>query len=140
HGEVLTYLSQAAMALDKTHAAGIVHRDLKPENLFVTRRDDGSPCGKILDFRIAKVIAQSHQAEGTQALGTPLYMAPEQIRGKGDIGPGADVYALGHIAYTLLVGEAYWDEEKRASESLFSFFLSIVEGTREPSLTRAERR
>ncbi len=52
--EVVTYLFQAALALDKTHAAGIVHRDLKPENLFITERDDGSPCLKILDFGIAR--------------------------------------------------------------------------------------
>jgi serine/threonine protein kinase len=139
HDEVVTYLAQAATALDKTHAAGIVHRDLKPDNLFVTRRDDGSPCVKILDFGIAKVIARS-QAEGTQALGTPLYMAPEQIRGKGDIGPGADVYALGQIAYTLLVGEGYWEEDKRSAESLFALLLVIVGGMPETALARAERR
>jgi serine/threonine protein kinase len=138
--DALTYLEQVARALDKTHAAGIVHRDLKPENLFLTSRDDGSPCVKILDFGIAKVVAQSHQSEGTQALGTPLYMAPEQIRGKGDIGRGADVYALGHIAFTLLAGEAYWDEEKRGSDSLFQLFLTIVDGTREQAVARARRR
>src|SRR4029077_21112745 len=79
--EAVTFLSQVALALDKTHAAGIVHRDLKPENLFVTRRDDGPPCVKILDFGIAKVIAQSQATQHTtEAIGTPLYMAPEQIR------------------------------------------------------------
>ena len=139
-GEVLTYLTQAALALDRTHAAGIVHRDLKPGNLFVSVRDDGSPCVKILDYGIAKVVAQGHRKEGTQALGTPLYMAPEQIRGKGDIGAACDVYALGHIAYTLLVGEAYWDEDKRSAESLFAFFLVIVAGPPEKALVRAERR
>jgi serine/threonine protein kinase len=138
--DVMTYLEQAARALDKTHAAGIVHRDLKPENLFLTTRDDGSACVKILDFGIAKVTAQSHQSQGTQALGTPLYMAPEQIRGKGDIGPRADVHALGHIAYTLLAGEAYWDEEKRSSESLFQLFLTMIDGSKEPPVARAQRR
>jgi serine/threonine-protein kinase len=140
HAEVLTYLEQAARALDRTHAAGIVHRDLKPENLFLTTRDDGAPCLKILDFGIAKVMARSHQSQGTQALGTPLYMAPEQIRGKGDIGPAADVYALGHIAYALLAGAPYWDEEKLSSESLFQLFLSIVDGPKEQAVTRAQRR
>ncbi len=53
-GEVVVYLHQAALALDKTHAADVVHRDLKPENLFVTYRDDGSPCVKIIDFGIAR--------------------------------------------------------------------------------------
>jgi hypothetical protein len=138
--EVETYLAQAARALDKTHAAGIVHRDLKPDNLFVTRRDDGSPCVKILDYGIAKVLAQAHQTSNTQTLGTPLYMAPEQVRGKGGIGPPADVHALGQIAYALLAGEPYWEEEKRSGESLFPLFTAIVAGAPEPPLSRARRR
>jgi serine/threonine protein kinase len=138
--EVLLCLSQVARALDKTHAAGIVHRDLKPENLFLTRRDDGSPCVKILDFGIAKVVAQSSMALGTQALGTPLYMAPEQIRGGGAIGPGADLYALGQIAYALLAGEPYWEEEKRAGESVYPLLMAVVAGATELPVTRAARR
>ena len=139
-GEVMAYLFQVALALDKTHAAGIVHRDLKPENLFVTCRDDGSPCVKILDFGIAKVVAQSNQAKATKAIGTPLYMSPEQIRGES-IGPGADLYALGHIAYALLVGEAYWSEESKSNEgALFPLLSSILEGVREPPSARALRR
>src|SRR5262249_36188212 len=81
--EVVTYLTQASRALDKTPAAGIVHRDLKPDNLFVTRRDDGSPCVKILDFGVAKVLAQRSETNPTaHAVGTPLYMAPEQLHKK----------------------------------------------------------
>jgi tRNA A-37 threonylcarbamoyl transferase component Bud32 len=138
--EIASYLAQAAGALDRTHAAGIVHRDLKPDNLFVTRRDDGSPCVKILDYGIAKVLAQSNHTSATQTLGTPAYMSPEQVRGKGGIGPAADVYALGHIAYALLVGEPYWEEEKRSGESLFPLFTAIVAGAPEPPLARALRR
>ena len=55
--DVVSLLSQAALALDKTHAAGIVHRDLKPENLFVTRRENGTICLKVLDFGAAKKMA-----------------------------------------------------------------------------------
>src|SRR5262245_49166706 len=60
--EAIELLNHAALALDRTHAAGIVHRDLKPENLFVTARDDGSPRLKVLDFGIAKVVAKNTAA------------------------------------------------------------------------------
>ena len=140
-GEVVLLLSQAALALDKTHAAGIVHRDLKPENLYLTTRDDGSPRLKILDFGIAKVVADvNHTVQQTATIGTPLYMPPEQIRGEGTIGPRADVYALGHIAFTLLTGRAYWDDEQRASPSLFTFLGKVVDGLPEPATVRAARR
>jgi serine/threonine-protein kinase len=137
--EVVLYLRQAALALDKTHAAGIVHRDLKPENLFVTYRDDGSPCVKILDFGIAKVVAQS-TARATRAVGTPLYMSPEQIRGDGRVSARADVYALGHIAYTLLVGEPYWAPEMKAAESVYPLLTAIMTGLPEAATARALRR
>ncbi|MDC0680681.1 serine/threonine-protein kinase [Sorangium atrum] len=135
--EVVTYLFQVALALEKTHAAGIVHRDLKPENLFVTSRDDGTPCIKILDFGIAKVAAQSSQAKGTVPIGTPLYMSPEQIRGDGDIGPRADLYALGHIAHAVLSGEAYWTAEMKAAPSIFPVLSKILAGPLEPPSVRS---
>lgn len=138
--EVVVYLFQAALALDRTHGAGIVHRDLKPDNLFVTVRDDGSPCVKILDFGIAKVVEQ-HPANMTQhMLGTPVYMAPEQIRAERNIGPRADVHALGHVAYTLLVGESYWAEEADMCGSAFMLATEIIRGPVEPPTTRARRR
>lgn len=138
--EAITLLSQAAMALDKTHAKGIVHRDLKPENMFVTQRDDGSPCVKILDFGIAKVVVDSNQAaQATRPMGTPVYMAPEQVRGDAQIGPGADIYAMGHIAYTLLVGEPYWTEEA-SRNALFTLLSVIMAGMPEAPSVRALRR
>jgi ABC-type branched-subunit amino acid transport system substrate-binding protein/tRNA A-37 threonylcarbamoyl transferase component Bud32 len=138
-GLVVTLLAQAAIALDRTHAAGVVHRDLKPENLFLTRRDDGSPRIKILDFGIAKVIKQGAGATQTQALGTPLYMPREQIRGEGSIGPAADRYAIAQVAYTLLVGEAYFAEERRSAEGSFPLMVRISEGPSEPATRRAAR-
>ncbi len=113
--EVIALLSQAALALDRTHAAGIVHRDLKPDNLFLTTRDDGAPRLKILDFGVAKVVADDALSiQQTAAIGTPLYMSPEQFQGDGKIGPRADIYALGHIAYALLTGRPYWYDEQRS--------------------------
>jgi serine/threonine-protein kinase len=137
--ETVLYLGQAARALDKTHAAGVVHRDLKPENLFLTQRDDGSICVKLLDFGIAKVVEREAEAKGTRTMGTPSYMAPEQIRGDGKIAAAADVYALGQIAYSLLVGEEYWHEEAVASGSTFAFFLLVVKGLTESATVRAKR-
>src|SRR5262249_37061665 len=78
--------------------------------------------------------------KNTRGMGTPLYMAPEQIQGTAPIGPAADVYALGHIAYALLVGEAYWHEELAASETLFPVLIRIANGSVEPACARAQRR
>ena len=138
--EVVLYLQQIALALDKTHAAGIIHRDLKLENLFLTKRDDGSPCVKILDFGVAKLAVQ-HSLDGRTAIvGTPLYMAPEQIRGDGHVDPRADLYALGHVAYTLLTGGAYWMiEAMEARNSVFVLFQRILAGMPEPPSARAAR-
>ncbi|MDI1447376.1 serine/threonine-protein kinase [Polyangium sp. 6x1] len=140
--EIVLVLSQAARALDKTHAAGIVHRDLKPENIFITYRDDGTPRVKLLDFGIAKVLASGQHGgmkQQTINLGTPPYMSPEQILGEGTIDHRADLYALAHIAYALLVGEPYWLEESRTLESLYTLLLRIVEGAKEPASVRARR-
>jgi eukaryotic-like serine/threonine-protein kinase len=142
--EVRLYLAQAARALDRTHQAGIIHRDLKPENLFIARRDDGSPCLKVLDFGIAKVRSAAAVAAPSRPVGTPLYMAPEQLSGGRGAGPRADLYALAHIAYTLLVGEAYWHTDLRgaggASSGIGRFFAKVREGVKEPPSARAARR
>ena len=115
-GDVVLYLRQVARALDKAHALGIIHRDLKPENLFLTTREDGTPCVKILDFGIAKLKetgdeAKHLKATGTgQIFGTPLYMSPEQTKAELDkVGPQTDVWALGIIAHRLLTGTEPWN-------------------------------
>jgi eukaryotic-like serine/threonine-protein kinase len=107
---VLDWLRQVARALDKAHSFGLVHRDLKPENLFLTRREDGSPLVKILDYGLVKMVENAGQTATGEILGTPRYMAPEQARGDVEqIGPGTDRWALGLIAYKLLTGEEYWN-------------------------------
>jgi serine/threonine-protein kinase len=107
---VLEWLRQVARALDKAHGLGLVHRDLKPENLFLTRREDGTPLVKILDYGLVKMVENAAgQTQTGEILGTPRYMAPEQARGDVEqIGPGTDRWALGLIAYKFLTGDDYW--------------------------------
>lgn len=136
--EVIEFLYQAGLALDKTHAKGIVHRDLKPENLYITTRDDGFPRVKVLDFGIAKVLSMSTTAKTTRNVGTPLYMSPEQIRGDARIGTASDRYAVAQIAYSLLVGEAYWQPEARVIGHVAPVLLRILSGCEEPATKRAQ--
>jgi serine/threonine-protein kinase len=114
--QVVEYLRQAARALDKAHAIGIVHRDLKPENLFLTEREDGTPCIKLLDFGIARIgeggTAQPDGKITTQVgyvMGTPNYMAPEQTMGNPElVGAASDGWSLGLLAFKLLVGKEFF--------------------------------
>ena len=138
--DVVALLMQAASALDRMHAHGIVHRDLKPENLFITRRDDGSPRLKVLDFGIAKVVEKAApSATSTRNMGTPVYMSPEQVLGAGNVGPSADLYAVGHLAYTMLTGQPYWLEDALAFETVYPLLLKIMQGATEPASERAKR-
>jgi len=89
-----------AQGVSHLHVRGIVHRDLKPANVMV--RASGEPV--LMDFGLARVFtapAQLLTAAG-QPMGSPSYMAPEQVLGRRDIGPGTDVYGLGMILYELL--------------------------------------
>jgi serine/threonine protein kinase len=108
--EVMEWLRHVARGLDKAHAKGIVHRDLKPGNLFLTHREDGSPLVKILDFGIAKAVAETTVlTQSDTFLGTPGFMAPEQTDSRGPpVTARADLYSLGLIAFRFLVGRSYW--------------------------------
>ena len=108
-GDVAEILQQIGHALEQAHQQGLVHRDLKLENIFLcaSRRRDVAFTAKVLDFGIAKLVAENHHT-GTQPLGTPLFMAPEQTDRRGRICPATDVWALGLIAFRLLTGQYFW--------------------------------
>ena len=97
--EALEIAVQAARGLAKAHEYGIIHRDVKPGNLFVTR--DGVV--KILDFGIAKLAGEVGPTTTGSTLGTPSYMAPEQMRGHA-VDARADLWSLGIVLYEMLAG------------------------------------
>ena len=104
--EAVGLVAQAADAIAEAHAVGIVHRDLKPANLFVTRRRDAALV-KVLDFGISRLPASgAHDGSttGGQLLGSPAYMAPEQLAGEIDIDGRADLWSLGVLLYQLVSG------------------------------------
>lgn len=105
--EAVLCVLQACGAVAEAHRLGIIHRDLKPANLFLTKRPNGMPCVKVLDFGIAKVWdPYGSNAEMTRAgelIGSPAYMAPEQMLG-APADQRTDVWALGAVLYKLLTG------------------------------------
>jgi serine/threonine-protein kinase len=107
--EAVGILGPIAGALDYAHHLGIVHRDIKPSNLIRSDRQDNQYM--LMDFGIAKALAQSQALTGTgMALGTPLYMSPEQAVA-GPISPATDQFSLAVIAYELLTGERPFDSD-----------------------------
>jgi serine/threonine-protein kinase len=121
-------LAPVTDALMTAHAAGVVHRDLKPDNIFLALSPDGETVPKVLDFGIAKLTPVHGEASTASArtetgtlLGTPFYMAPEQIFGERDVDARADVWSLGIILYECLAGA-----RPTEAESLGQVFKKIV--------------
>ena len=122
------YIMQACEALAAAHAHGIVHRDIKPENLFLTQQAQGMHMIKILDFGISKIALPRGKRDlvRTQmALGSPVYMSPEQIRRSDQVDARSDIWAVGCVLFELLTGVTAFDEP-----SLLELSAAILE--REP--------
>lgn len=99
--EVFHILRQCSDAMEAAHTRQIVHRDIKPENIMLQEVAGNPDFVRILDFGLAKFVADSD--ETSVAMGTPVYMAPEQITRK-NIGPWTDLYAIGVVTFELLTG------------------------------------
>ena len=99
--ETIEILYSVCDALAYAHSNGVVHRDVKPANIMITGRKEV----KVTDFGIAKMLLLPEATQsGSQILGTPLYMSPEQISGD-PIDPRADIYSLGAMVYEMVSGK-----------------------------------
>jgi serine/threonine-protein kinase len=123
--EAIDFVIQGMEALAEAHINGVVHRDLKPSNLFVTQRPDGSHLVKVLDFGISKALSVTDDDINLTStrglLGSPLYMAPEQIRSSKSVDIRADIWALGIILHQLIAGTSPF-----AGDNLGSVLAAIL--------------
>lgn len=112
---VCDLMLQACEGMAEAHSIGIVHRDIKPSNFFITRRPDGSMLLKILDFGISKTPVGITELTGTQTvIGTPTYMAPEQMRTARSADQRSDIWSIGVVMYQLLTGRPPFSGESYA--------------------------
>jgi serine/threonine-protein kinase len=118
---------EVARGLEEIHAHGIVHRDLKPANILLGRAGET----KIADFGIALDASGSALTQTGQAMGTPLYMSPEQLRG-ARVDSRSDVFSFGVVLYEMLTGQRPFSEESAAGEGL----VERIEAGRRPPLRK----
>jgi serine/threonine-protein kinase len=118
---------QVCDALAEAHANGIVHRDLKPGNLFLTHRDDGGPHIKVVDFGISKILDKAllknergpkEMTGAFEVLGSPRYMAPEQLRNSKAVDFRADLWSVGAVLFQLVSGRHAFGGESNIDASL----------------------
>jgi serine/threonine protein kinase len=121
--ELVRLIARVADALDHAHGIGVIHRDVKPANILIGT--DGEPL--IVDFGLAVGAGLGMSTSGDRHAGTPMYMAPEQVRGeRSSIGPWTDVYALGVTLYHCLALRPPYDDQGSA------VFLKVLEGGAKP--------
>ncbi len=132
---VIALLVQVCESLAEAHAEGLVHRDVKPANLMVCVRGGLFDFVKVLDFGLVKEqTAPSELSRVGEVLGTPLYMAPESVNDATTVGPAADIYALGAVAYWLLTASDVF-----AGEQVVQLLLQHLTAAPESLSTRAAR-
>ncbi len=149
---------QACSALAAAHEKGVVHRDMKPENVFLVERRDGKEYVKILDFRIARLLQNGgedgqegapaaeaitglapHKTNADSLLGTPFYMAPEQVPGR-ELDHRADIYATGIIMYEMLTGTVPFDIPGRSAMDMATALRILdMHDSQEPEPPRQRR-
>jgi len=107
--EADTILAQLADALDYAHAQGVIHRDVKPANILLDA--DGAP--RLGDFGIMRLFSDTTTQQTTigRVMGSPAYMAPEQFRDPGRVGPRSDVYSLGMVVYQMVTGHVAFEAD-----------------------------
>jgi serine/threonine-protein kinase len=111
----LHLVRQACDALQEAHEVGLIHRDIKPANIFASVRGGWHDVAKLLDFGLAKPVADLDAAQLTQEgtiTGSPLFMSPEQAVGDREPDARSDIYALGTVLYFLLTGRPPFEDEK----------------------------
>jgi len=101
---------QICGSLTEAHSNGIIHRDMKPENVLITNVDGDENYVKIIDFGLAKKVGTNkHLTQAGVAVGSPTFMAPEQVELRKDLDERVDIYALGALIYGALSGRAPFD-------------------------------
>lgn len=135
--EAREVLSQLFDAIAAAHAVGVVHRDLKPQNVLLSRREGGAPERvKVLDFGISKV-SKEQGTETTAAVGSPLWMAPEQAQ-RGRLTPATDVFALALVAFRILTGKLYWLAATHNRPAIKEVLVELLMKPLPPASSRAK--